>query len=139
MKNLSQEFIKNFGTFENIKCAFISFKPFNNIDEDGELLIDDDKVLSRLPKDSVEAALKTGYTQFELMEFVKKLDVNFIDEEEVCRWYIEDMDAPFTFHCWFSNGSYTKHTKKSYYDNYEEQHSIDFDTIKIPIIPTNLI
>jgi len=138
MQNLKQEFIKKFGTFENIKCAFIDFKPFNNIDEDGSRFLDDD-YLAQLPKDSFVANLKLGYTQAELSEFIEKMNFNFLDSEELSESHLEDM-GHFTFKCWFVDGSYTEHLKETYmkWDRYECTYFY-FHTIKIPIITSNLL
>lgn len=137
MQNLKQEFIKSFGTFENIKCAFISFKPFNNIDKDGDTLVDDD-VLAQLPKDSFVARLKVGHTQAELNDFIDKMNFNFLDSNEISEWSLEDM-GHFTFKCWFSNGSYTEHSKETHWDGYDSKTWFGFNTIEIPMITSNLL
>jgi hypothetical protein len=137
MQNLKQEFIKKFGAFENIKCAFISFKPFNNIDEDGDTLVDDDD-LEQLPKDSFVAHLKVGHTKAELMEFIEQINFNFLDSKELSENHLEDM-GHFTFKCWFVDGSYTEHLKETIWNGYDSNTYFDFHTIIIPIITSDLI
>lgn len=139
MKNLKQEFTKTFGTFGKIKCAFINFTPFNNIDEDGDSHVDDD-VLAQLPKDSFEANLKLGYTQAELNAFIDKIDFNFLDGEELSDVNLEDLPLIFEFKCWFTDGSYTAFSKENRFDSWGVEETIlIFRTIKIPTIPTELI